>query len=61
MNESAAFKLLIQYEEEIEKLSGQKCADNKKQLEDTKLVNIQDSLRLETYRIIILNMLRPER
>ena len=63
MNESAAFKLLIQYEEEIEKLGGQKCADNKKQLEDTKrkLVNIQDSLRLETYKFIILNMLRPER
>jgi len=64
INNSYSFKLMIDREKEIERLTSEdKCGENKKQLEEEKrkLVQIQDLLRLETYKFIILNMLEPQR
>ena len=65
INDSASFQKLIQYDQEIERLTGEKekCADNKKKLEEAKrgLVNTQAQLRQETYQFMITNLLEPER
>ena len=65
INNSPSFKKLIEYDEEIERLTSEseKCADNKKELEEAKkrLVNTQTQLRQETYKFMIVNLLEPER
>tara|TARA_R110002074_G_scaffold4402_1_gene21801 strand:+ start:1244 stop:4087 length:2844 start_codon:yes stop_codon:yes gene_type:complete len=63
VNESASFKALLAYEEGLEKLNAEECKDNKKEKEEQKksLVRIQDGLRNETYKNIIMNLMYPEK
>ena len=63
VTESASFKALIGYEERLASLNKEKCADNKKEKEELKkgLKKIQDGLRNETYKNIIMNLMYPER
>ena len=63
VNESPSFRQMINYEEELKRLKAENCVDNKQQIADAQkaLINIQDGLKNETYKLIINNLLNPER